>query len=307
MKKFQVLASIILFTLVTSTVFAFTDVDSSHINSDAINYVEVEGIVNGYPDGSYQPDSTINRAEFTKIIVEATMNIDTTANNIGNLYITDLLEGAWYVSYIKAAIDKGIVKGHPDKTFRPADKINFAEASKIIVKGFEYEVEENLEIWYKPYVEKLAEKNAIPTSILDFNSKITRGEMAEIIYRLLAEVTDKEYLTYADLAKEAQYLEYTDGLYNSLLGSKPFVLYFHANWCPLCQQIGLYLEENLDTFPNETIFLKTNYDTATTLKQEYGVTIQYTFVIFDKEGNVTQNLTTNNMAHVRLAIEESLL
>ena len=35
---------------------AFTDVDSSHINSDAINYVEVEGIVNGYPDGSYQPD-----------------------------------------------------------------------------------------------------------------------------------------------------------------------------------------------------------------------------------------------------------
>ncbi len=307
MKKSHVLTAILLFSLTTSTIFAFTDVDSSHVNYDAITYVETEGIVNGYDDGSYQADKTINRAEFTKIIIEATMDIDTTDTSLGSLDLTDLTDGAWYVPYVKAAVEEGIIEGYPDKTFKPTDPINFVEASKIIVKGFEYDIDEDSETWYKPYVEELEDKNSIPTSINDFNSDVTRGEMAEIIYILLDSITNKDSSTYEDLGQEAQYIEYTDELYESLLGSEAFVLYFHAPWCALCQQIATYLEENLDSFPNDTIFLETDYDTEIDLKQEYEVTIQYTFVVFDKEGNVLHNLATNNMGYIRLAIEESLL
>ena len=38
------------------------------------------------------------------------------------------------------------------------------------------------EIWYEPYVRVLADKNAIPMEITDFEDKITRGQMAEILY-----------------------------------------------------------------------------------------------------------------------------
>ncbi len=50
----------------------FPDVSSSHSNFNAINYVQEQEIVKGYDDGTYQPNKRINRAEFTKIIVNAT-------------------------------------------------------------------------------------------------------------------------------------------------------------------------------------------------------------------------------------------
>jgi hypothetical protein len=49
----------------------FSDVSSGHVNYDAIKYVQDNGIVSGYQDGTFKPDKTINRAEFTKIIVAA--------------------------------------------------------------------------------------------------------------------------------------------------------------------------------------------------------------------------------------------
>jgi len=48
---------------------AFYDTMHSEYD-DAIWYVKDEGIVEGYADGTYKPDSPINRAEFTKILME---------------------------------------------------------------------------------------------------------------------------------------------------------------------------------------------------------------------------------------------
>ncbi|HLG25316.1 MAG TPA: S-layer homology domain-containing protein, partial [Candidatus Gracilibacteria bacterium] len=92
-----------------------------------------------------------------------------------------------------------IISGYPDGTFKPAQNINFAEASKIVVNAFGYETVDDA-VWYRPYVEKLAELNAIPESIDGFDHKVTRGEMVEMIYRLREKLTDKPSQTYAELA-----------------------------------------------------------------------------------------------------------
>lgn len=42
-----------------------------HKYEDAVRYLAENGIIQGYPDGSYQPESSVNRAEFTKILVGA--------------------------------------------------------------------------------------------------------------------------------------------------------------------------------------------------------------------------------------------
>ncbi|MBN2306964.1 S-layer homology domain-containing protein, partial [Candidatus Peregrinibacteria bacterium] len=47
---------------------AFIDIQQ-HKYETAINYLREQGIVQGYDDGSYKPDSTINRAEFMKIVM----------------------------------------------------------------------------------------------------------------------------------------------------------------------------------------------------------------------------------------------
>ncbi|MBN1494911.1 S-layer homology domain-containing protein [Candidatus Peregrinibacteria bacterium] len=169
---------------------AFPDVYSSHPNFDAINYVEAEGIVEGYEDGTYKPDNTINRAEFTKILIESKYE-DTQIDNCAfNEQFPDVALTAWYAKYVCMARNEGIVDGYADGTFKPGSLINFAEASKIIVNTYEYPTGTS-EIWYRPFVEVLQDKKAIPTSIASVNEDITRGEMAEMIYRLMENITNK--------------------------------------------------------------------------------------------------------------------
>ncbi|MBT6068666.1 hypothetical protein HOG48_02840, partial [Candidatus Peregrinibacteria bacterium] len=55
--------------------------------------------------------------------------------------------------------------------------------------------------WYRTFVEPLAERKAIPTSISDLDKSIARGEMAEVIYRVQEEDTggSRDSLNYEDL------------------------------------------------------------------------------------------------------------
>lgn len=195
---------------------AFSDVGGENEYYDALTYLKEKGIVSGYPDGTFKPFQTINRAEFTKIVVGAggyNPAQDPSGFDIysaGDLGFKDVQDGAWYVPYLRNAKENGVIGGYPDGTFKPAQDINFAEASKIIVvgtggdfAGAGYAPED----WFHKYVNVLQGKNAIPTTINSFDQKITRGEMAEIIYRLKSENTGKPSQTYDLLAAPKGYFE----------------------------------------------------------------------------------------------------
>ncbi len=84
----------------------------------------------------------------------------------------------------------------------------------------------------------------------------------------------KTFITLAEYsAGEATYAENTK------------VYFFHAAWCSVC--VGIENEINADPsrIPEGTTLIKVDYDTQTALRQEYGVTTQYTFVQFDNSGN----------------------
>ncbi|MDZ4217248.1 MAG: S-layer homology domain-containing protein, partial [Candidatus Gracilibacteria bacterium] len=51
-------------------VTSFNDT-AEHTYNKAILYAQEREIVKGYDDGTFKPDNPVNRAEFTKIIVEA--------------------------------------------------------------------------------------------------------------------------------------------------------------------------------------------------------------------------------------------
>lgn len=208
MKRFF-LAGMALAAIALPTVHAeFSDVPTTHPNFDAIAYVQNEGIVQGYADGTYKPDVAINRAEFLKIMVESFEDKDilqrcttTPKNNF-----VDTQKSAWYSPYICAATQHGKrnpIEGYPDGTFRPVQNISFVEAAKLLVAYQETRLLETREAtgskdttspfsvsipdrqhWYDGFVFYLAEKNAIPLSITTFDKPLTRGEMAEIIFRL---------------------------------------------------------------------------------------------------------------------------
>lgn len=158
----------------------FADVSSAHPNAEAIEYVKAEGIVEGYADGTFKPDATINRAEFVKILM-GSLEDDGRMCKIAPF--TDIDQTAWYATYAHKARCQGIVEGYPDGTFKPAASINFAEAAKILANSYELPFD-TTDVWYEGYVRGIEQKNAIPTSITRFDQNITRGEMADMIYRL---------------------------------------------------------------------------------------------------------------------------
>ena len=88
----------------------------------------------------------------------------------------------------------------------------------------------------------------------------------------------------AMMQKKGSYEEYAPEKL-SLGQSGKVILYFHADWCPICRGLEADVHARLPSIPDGVHILKVNYDTATALKQQYGVTYQHTFVQVDARGN----------------------
>jgi hypothetical protein len=178
----------------------FNDISDDHLYAEAITYVYDEGIVEGYSDGTYRSSDLMNRAEFTKIIIEATHesteidSCDTTANTRSDLITTE-----WYAKYICTALSNDVLDGYDDGTFKPENTINFAEASKITANAFDLDLGGQAREWYEPYVVAMDRLYAIPLEVDSFETELTRGQFAEIVYRLRAGITDRSTQTYGSL------------------------------------------------------------------------------------------------------------
>lgn len=227
MKKYLALGCILFLTVSQVASAAFVDVPDDHPYKEAIEWMEANGIVEGYDDGTYRPEEQINRAEFTKIIVEALVDID--QGCIPSRTFTDVSDDDWFAVYVCFAVELGLVGGYPDGSFKPANPINIAEALKIIMNayfdvemlyvgdlGYCYDeikayptVDSNAWYWIPVY---LADQFCIipEPMILDMTGPdiepifdpaldLTRGEMAELIFRAKAvidSVVDGNYAPY---------------------------------------------------------------------------------------------------------------
>ena len=189
MKKLITLAlSTIAILLLSQVTLAdtFTDVPSVSLNKDAIEYLKTNNVIQGYSDSTFKPDNRINRAEFVKIIVASLIKDPT-----GSDCFTDVKK-EWFAKYVCTAKRVGYIKGYADGSFKPSEYINFAEASKIIVAAMKVQPDAtntNKE-WFAGYVNGLAKEKAIPSTVQFFDKDVSRGVMAETIWRLKTKKTD---------------------------------------------------------------------------------------------------------------------
>lgn len=183
MKKALFLVLLMTFCVWANAALAiFSDVPMQHPNAKAIQFVQEQGIVSGYPDGTFKPQQLINRAEFTKIIIGAVVGQEP-LEHAGQCF-PDVVSGMWFYPYVCYAERVGIISGFPDGTFQPEKNISLAEAAKIVANSFEFPINAG-EPWFQPFIDALREKNALPTTLQDPAQLLTRGEMAEIIYRIV--------------------------------------------------------------------------------------------------------------------------
>lgn len=81
------------------------------------------------------------------------------------------------------------------------------------------------------------------------------------------------------------YVDYTEQSLVESADSKKIV-FFHAPWCSVCNFFEGEIEK--EGVPVGVTILKVDYDSETDLKQQYGVSIQSTFVLLNKDGEVVR-------------------
>lgn len=172
---------------------AFRDVSSSTPYARAIGTLKNENVIEGYADGTFKPDATINRAELLKIILEAKKEDIAGASQC----FPDVQE-QWFAPYVCTAKEQGIVAGYDDGLFRPEKPVTFAEAAKIFSVAYKQDPQAGVE-WYEGFVRALESSKAIPPTMNGLTKQITRAEMAEMMWRLSENVTDQPSIGYLNV------------------------------------------------------------------------------------------------------------
>ncbi len=175
----------------------FADVSEAHPYAEAIAYLRDEGIIEGYANGTFRPDQSINRVEILKMLLLGFgYEVE---ENYAMPGLSDLEDEAWYLPYLNHALELGVVEGHPNGTYLPSHSLNRAEFLKILLTSYginlnDYPIMElypdtGIDAWYASYVQYSKDNGLMdPDAEGNFNpgNEVTRGEVAETIYRLIA-------------------------------------------------------------------------------------------------------------------------
>lgn len=135
MKKFGKLGAIALFSLCICMICCFavnaaelTDING-HWAKEYIEYGVEKGYISGYADGTFLPDKTVTRAEFSKMINSA---VKLTAVGTAKADFKDVKSDDWYFNEVKKAENAGYIAGYEDSTFRPNNSVTRQEAAVIL-------------------------------------------------------------------------------------------------------------------------------------------------------------------------------
>lgn len=179
----SVLASALALT-VAPMAFAAEDATTTAPKMDAntekmVKRLEALGLVAGYGNGDYGVEKTITRAEFATLIVRARGLEQGAKLAQYNTTYTDVKTGDWFAGYVNVASGEEIVKGFPDKSFKPQDQVTYAQAVTMVVRALGYEPSVK-GVWPNSMIAKGSELN-IAKGISNPNNAALRGDVFKMI------------------------------------------------------------------------------------------------------------------------------
>lgn len=197
----------------------FPDVLRTHPYYVSVNYLNESAVISGYPDSTFKPENSINRAEVLKIILNGS-GVDS-PDDFGEVTFPDFTADTWFAKYVMRAKALGIVKGNSiDGTFAPGRQVNKAEFLKMLLEANNIKANALQTVtdvaadvpddaWFNPYlgyalqvgiISKDVDGNAGPSKLL------TRGEVVEMMYLLILikSSEDTQFLLHRAEAELAQ-------------------------------------------------------------------------------------------------------
>ena len=136
MKKIIAFIVVLMFVIPMTVCAGFKDVADNHWAKSYIDKLTSSGVINGYPDGSFKPDSTLTKGAFLKLIVAASLS-DIDFEQVDKDF------DHWAAGYVKIAenynvIEKGsITKENIDLPITRIDVIKILSSCDINMRGHE--------------------------------------------------------------------------------------------------------------------------------------------------------------------------
>ncbi len=106
----------------------FPDVPVQYSFSSAIYSARALGLVHGYEDGSFYPETSLTRAQASKILISAFPQERTTVSTT----FTDLAQSHSLYRYMQQAIESGLFQGYGDGTVKPDRALRYDEAETLL-------------------------------------------------------------------------------------------------------------------------------------------------------------------------------
>lgn len=190
----------------TVPAFAFPDVSDTYWAAPQIKLLSEQGVIVGYPDGTFKPDADVTRAEFAAMAIRALGQQHTKVAQPINF--SDIDENHWAYEDIQKAVYFDLISaGKEGELFRPDDSVSRAESMSVAVNALTTETistEKAKEVLERMYIDA----NAIPEwflipagkaeilgmivvaptaqkAALEANRPATRAEVAAILFKMM--------------------------------------------------------------------------------------------------------------------------
>jgi plastocyanin len=200
--------SLALLIVVGAAALTFSDVPADHPYSQAIQTLSDQGIIGGFPDGTFRPDSPVIRQQFAKMIV-LTLGLPVSESDVvpfDDVQIGGFPDPFYPDNYIAVAAANGITVGTGPGKFSPGARILRAQVVTMIVRGAQNVLPSgtlatppagytgslpNFSDIHSPNM-RVAEFNGLLAGLVGFGpawdpwKPASRGEVAQMLANLLA-------------------------------------------------------------------------------------------------------------------------
>jgi len=181
------------FTLTLALLFSFSisafaqyiDVPENASYYYAIASLSKAGIIKGYSDGTFRPAGSVTRAEFAKMAVVSLGKEDEAELVKNSTVFSDVEQDYWAAGYINIAVKNKIITGYADGTFKPEEKINFAQVVTILLRTLGYGSAEMVGVWPQNYIEKAKSLEITKGISLNPSDKVSRANIVVMFERTL--------------------------------------------------------------------------------------------------------------------------
>ncbi|WP_318361770.1 S-layer homology domain-containing protein [uncultured Agathobaculum sp.] len=158
--------------------------------STAVDMLSSLGVIQGYDDGSFKPDTTVTRAQMAKMI----FTIMNGGNDNADAYVslptkfTDLPTAAWAQGYVRYLQNTGIIAGKSATEFAPNKTVTGLEAAKMVLVAAGYNAEKaglTGAAWAQNTMKYGQLNNLFEDVNTNLNAALPRQYAAQILYNAL--------------------------------------------------------------------------------------------------------------------------